>query len=132
MCAECTSSVVLINTWARSCAEAVEQDLLVVHLSIDIHASSIDNLKSKFQVIVLAEVKQDFQQCDPLPSCWFWCHGQLDRLAQLYVLQGLSGLVLAAQLQVLIRIVGDHHADLNVTRLWNIRKDTSVIVSSGK
>ena len=31
-CAECTSWVIFINIWPMSCAEAVELDLLVVHL----------------------------------------------------------------------------------------------------
>ena len=38
-CAECTSWVVLVNTWARSCAEAFEWDLLVAYLDINICVS---------------------------------------------------------------------------------------------
>ena len=34
--AKCTSSVVLVNTRARSCAEAVEQDLRVAYPMIDV------------------------------------------------------------------------------------------------
>ena len=37
-CTECTFRVVLIKTWARSHAEAVERDLLVVYPVIDIRA----------------------------------------------------------------------------------------------
>ena len=40
-CAEHTSRVVLVNTWARSCAEAVQRNLLVAYQAIDIRANMI-------------------------------------------------------------------------------------------
>ena len=59
VCAECTSLVVLVNTRTRSCAEAVERDLLVVYALIDIRDCRY-NLHVSASIRVTAQCSEYF------------------------------------------------------------------------
>ena len=53
----------LVNTWARSCAEAVERDLLVAFPVIDIRYSCLQPLQAENANISLIRLKKVIISC---------------------------------------------------------------------